>query len=459
MYRKVEKELEKWSQQDKKLALQINGARQVGKTFTIRKFSKEHYKNVIEINFQTMEDAVSIFDNSLDATTILLNISGYFNIPMPKDKTLIFLDEIQECPRARTAIKFLVEDGRYDYISSGSLLGVQYKTVPSYPVGYEQMIRMYPMDFEEFCISQGVQPDTRAYLKNCYETGQPVSTAIHKNLMTLFLRYIVTGGMPDVVKAYTEHKDLGMVINKQQIILNLYRQDINKYSTINKQRIFNVFENIPAQLDDKNRRFQFAEINRNARMREYADSFLWLKDAGVALPCYSVNAPVLPLKINEQSRLFKLFSSDCGLLCAQGMSGIQFDFLKGDISVNMGGILENVFAQQLVSSGFDLHYFNRRSIGEVDFLVQRGSSIIPIEIKSGSDYKRHKALDNVLAVPEWDLKQAIVFCPGNVEKQGKITYLPWYMVMFLKQIDFTVPMHDDISSLVSQINTLVPNNV
>lgn len=434
MFRKAEKELKKWKDSPDKKALLITGARQIGKTYLIRRFASQNYKCFLEINFVTRPSAMEIFTGDLDVETIITNLTALFGKPLIPGETLIFFDEIQECPNARTAIKFLVEDGRFDYIESGSLLGVNYKPVPSYPVGYEDILQMYPMDFEEFCIANNVQEQTLAYLKNCYQNAEPVTVAVHNTMTQLFKEYVIVGGMPAVVKTFIQTHDVAKVIRWQKNILAQYRQDISKYSSNNKTKISQIFDRIPAQLADNNRRFKLASIQENARLREYEDAFIWLKDAGVALPCYNLKEPKIPLTINEQARLFKLFLSDTGLLCAMGLENVQFDVLQGNMSVNMGSILENVFAQILKSNGFELRYLNKRNVGELDFVVQQGNQIIAIEIKSGKDYKTHTALNNALNHPSWGIEKGLVFCMDNVSKDEKVLYLPWYMIMFLKHI-------------------------
>lgn len=448
MYRKYNRDLEDWKAGKHKKALLVTGARQIGKTYLVREFGRT-YENFVEINFITQPKAMEIFSGNLNADTIVLNLTSFIGRPLPPGKTLVFLDEIQECPQARTAIKFLVEDGRFDYIASGSLLGVQYKHVQSYPVGYETILQMYPMDFEEFCIANGVQESVLAYLKDCFEKRQPVSSSIHSTMMELFRYYVVVGGMPEAVRIFIETHDMGAIITAQKDILRLYRQDISKYALEDKTKISDIFDHIPSQLDDKNRRFQLASIKTTARLRDYEDAFVWLRDAGVALPCYNLQEPKAPLKINEQARLFKLFQNDSGLLCAAGMGNVQFAILQGDLSVNMGSILENVFAVQLVSNGFELRYLNRRNVGELDFVIQKGAQILPLEIKSGKDYRIHAALNNALAVKEWALTEGIVFCAGNVETEGQVQYLPWYMIMFLlqEQLPAHFTMMPDLSAL------------
>ncbi len=435
MYRKAEQVLKNWQENTQKRALLVTGARQIGKTYIIREFGKSNYKHFAEINFITTPSAAEIFSGDLDANTIIMNLTAFLGMPLEKGHTLIFLDEIQACPNARTAIKFLVDDNRFDYIESGSLLGVNYKSVPSYPVGYEEFFQMYPMDFEEFCIANGLQNEVLEYLTDCYLTKKTVSASVHKTLLDLFKYYVIVGGMPAVVQSFINTHDIGQVIELQKDIVLQYRQDISQYASgIQQTKITHIFDQIPSQLDEKNRRFKLALINKRARLREYDDAFVWLQDAGVALPCYNLNAPVAPLKINEQSRLFKLFLNDSGLLAAMSLENIQFDILQGNMSINMGSILENVFATQLKANGFALRYLNKDKIGEIDFVAQRGNQIIPVEIKSGKDYTRHSALDNALSIADWNLNQAIVFCKDNIAQKEKITYFPWYMIMFLKQL-------------------------
>ena len=433
MFRKIEALLMQWKNNPSKKALLVTGARQIGKTYSIRKFGQEHYRSFVEINFITTPSAKEIFSGDLNADVIIMNLTAYLRKSLIPGETLIFFDEIQECPNARTAIKFLVEDGRFDYISSGSLLGVNYQAVPSYPVGYEEILRMYPMDFEEFALANGLRNETLGYLKKCYDTTEPVTASIHKTMTDLFKYYVIVGGMPAVVKTFITTHDIGKVVAVQKDILSQYRQDITKYSQSGKEKISRIFDRIPSQLDEKNRRFKFSSIEKNARLREYEDAFVWLHDAGVALPCFNLSEPKIPLKINEQSRLFKLFMSDCGLLCAMGLENVQFDIMQGNLSVNMGSILENVFAQQLSANGFALRYLNKSKIGELDFVVQFANKVIALEIKSGKDYRSHTALDNALKVNAWNLEQGMVFCGGNLEQSGKILYLPWYMVMFFKK--------------------------
>lgn len=448
--RKAYDKLLEWKSQNKKKALCIIGARQIGKTTLIREFGRQHYENFIEVNFVTDEGAADIFAGSLDADTIITNLTAYVRRPMEPGKTLVLFDEVQRCPDVRTAIKFLVEDGRFDYIESGSLLGVKHKEVKSYPVGFEEIYRMYPMDFEEYLWANGVQTSTIEYLQKCFDGKTPVSQSIHNTMNKLFYSYIVVGGMPQVVQTYVDTHDIGKVILGQQDILEQYRLDIAQYAEGNdKIKIKAIFDSIPAQLNDKNRRFYVNSIDKNARLTRYDNSFKWLDDAGVALPCYNVNEPQLPLQLNEKHSLFKLFMNDTGLLCAACMDNIQLDILNGRLEINMGSILENVIAQQLKSAAFSLYYYDSAKHGEVDFVAQNGMHIDLVEVKSGGDYKKHKALDNVLAVGEWSFANAYVLCQDNLTVESGVTYLPWYLVMFLRpaQIPKGLTYEVDLSGL------------
>lgn len=431
--RKAYHKLLEWKKESNKKALCIIGARQIGKTTLVRQFAKKNYKHFVEINFLTDENAKKIFEGSLDADTIITNLTAYARTSLQHGKTLVLLDEIQECPNARTAIKFLVEDGRFDYIETGSLLGVRYKEVRSYPVGFEEIYRMYPMDFEEFLWANKVQEATIEMLEQHFKEQIPVAEVVHDTLKKLFLSYMVVGGMPDVVQTYVSTHDIGKVIAKQSEILELYRLDIAKYAEgADKVKIKAIFDSIPSQLNDKNRRFILTNIDEHGRQNRYENSFEWLAEAGVALPCCNVTEPQPPLQLNAKHNLFKLFMGDTGLLCAACMENIQFDILQGNVDVNLGSILENMMAQQIKSNGLGLHYFDSKKYGELDFVIQRGMCADLIEIKSGKDYKKHNALNKIAGVENWKFGRKYVFCKENVEKEGDIVYLPWYMIMFYK---------------------------
>ncbi|PNV66046.1 ATPase [Rubneribacter badeniensis] len=430
--RSIYSQFEAWKEAPRHGALLVAGARQVGKTFLIRQFARENYEVLLEINFVETPSAKSIFEGDLDAETLIANLTAFSGTALKPGGTLVFLDEVQECPKARTAIKFLVDDGRFDYIESGSLLGVLSGEVPSLPVGYEQMLRMHPLSLTEFFLENGVQQETLDLVRRCCEEGRPVPTVAHKRLMRLFRLYLAVGGMPAAVQEFVETSDLARVLRVQRDIVGMYRQDIAKYAA-DKAHVHMIFDALPAELDKKNKRFKLSDLAKSARMERYASDFMWLVDAGVALPCYNAVAPQAPLAVNARHNLFKLFLCDVGLLSAASVGAVQFDLVQGDVSVNWGSFLENALAQELAVNGFDLFYYDKSKIGEVDFLIQKGSRVIPLEAKSGVDYAKHVALDNLMAVGEWQLGEAMVLCRGNVERCGRITYLPWYAAAFLKQ--------------------------
>ena len=425
--------LVEWKRQGVRKALLIKGARQIGKTTLVREFGKRNYDSFVEINFLADPQASLIFDDALDADTVISRLTAYARKPLHPGKTLVLLDEVQECSQARTAIKFLVSDGRFDYIETGSLLGVKTGDVTSYPVGFEEHLSMYPLTFGEFCRANGVQQETFDYLKDCFERVSPVGEAIHRTMLQLLYAYLVVGGMPEVVQRYVNTHDVAQVVDLQRDLLALYRLDIAKYAEANdKAKIRAIFDAVPSQLDDKNRRFVLADLGKTARQERYRSSFLWLADAGVVLPCYNVSEPAVPLEANSKHSLMKLFMSDVGLLAAASMEGIQFDLLQGNIGVNMGSIMENAIAQELRAHGFPLYYFNSRRTGEVDFVVQSGKKVLPVEVKSGNDWGSHKALENVLSTDEWGIDKAYVFCKGDMACKGSVIYAPLYMAMFLE---------------------------
>lgn len=382
-----------WKKAPRRNALCVVGPRQIGKTMLIRHFARQHYEHFVEINFATEPLAKAVFSGSLNAEAVITALSAYARRPLVPGETLIFLDEIQECPQARADIKFLVADGRFDYIESGFLLGAETKNGPSLPVGYETRLTMYPLDFAEFCTACGLQSVTFEYLKTCFETLQPVAESVHDSMLRLFYTYMVVGGMPQCVSTYLATHDIGQVLAVQNDILDRYRQDITRSGGRDMEKVLKTFEAIPFQLATKNRRFMLSEIAKTARLLRYENAFALLADAGVAMPCYNVTRPTTPLASNEKRNLFKLFLCDTGLLAAASLQNIQFDILQGNVGVNQGSILENLFAQQLHANGFALRYFQAKSLGEADFLIQDGKTIVPIAIRAGKNYKKHTPAD------------------------------------------------------------------
>lgn len=441
LFRAAYADLERWKAQENRSALLVDGARQVGKTFLVREFGRRHYGTFVEINFIETPAAQTIFDGNLDADTLIPLISSFTATALTPGDTLIFLDEIQECPRARAAIKFLVDDGRFDYIESGSLLGVNYENVPSLPVGYESELRLYPLSFREFCRALGNYDDALALAEECFAQQAAVPAPAHALLMELFRYYLVVGGMPAAVARFAETRDLAQVLRIQRDILKLYRQDIARYAR-NKMHVRAIFDAIPAELSKQNKRFKLSDLSKTARTERYESDFLWLADAGVGLPCYNVSQLTAPLLLNKQHSVFKLFLCDTGLLLAMLDDGVQFKILSGDLTVNWGAILENACAQILTANGFDALYYERAKHGEIDFVVQKGGKVVPIEAKSGRIFRAHASLDNILRVREWGLDFAYVFCRENTavevsipegrDIECSVAYMPWYMIAFLK---------------------------
>ena len=437
MKRKIDAFLEEFYKEENNKALLITGARQIGKSYSIRKYGKTNYKNFIEINFIENQEAATIFINSNSAEEILLRLSAFTNVQLEKDKTFIFFDEVQRVPEIITAIKFLVEEGSYKYALSGSLLGIELKSIRSVPVGYMSIKEMYPMDIQEFFEACGLQERIFERLKNSFEQNQPIDEVIHKKLMELFRLYMVVGGMPAVVKEYLETNNIQKVLFVQKSILQMYKEDISQYDPEDKLYIKNIFDLIPSELNAQNKRFILKKLNENMKFNRYENSFIWLKEAGVALPVYNVDAPKLPLELSKSRNLFKLFSNDVGLLASQYAEGIQLKILNDENNLNFGAIYENAVAQELHSHGFSLYYYNSKKHGELDFVIKQDDKVIPLEIKSGKDYERHNALSNILRNEDYQIERAYVLCNSNIRTKEKITYLPIYMLMFIKNTELS----------------------
>jgi len=439
MKRKIKDKISQFLQKESRKALLVTGARQIGKTYIIRECLKEQFSSVVEINFIENEEAKKIFAEFRDTKDILLRLSAVADQPLKSGETVIFLDEVQECKEIVTAIKFMVEEGSFRYVMSGSLLGVELKDIRSVPVGYMNVMEMYPMDFEEFCMANEVGEHVMAHLKECYEKQQLVDTLIHDKMMELFRLYLIVGGMPAVVQRYIDTNNLKYVIELQKEILAQYKKDIAKYDPDNKLYLEDIFNLIPSELNNKNKRFIMKKLNENFKFSRYENSFIWLKDAGVALPTYCASEPTVPLLLSKATNLFKLFASDVGLLAAMYADGIQMKILMNELNMNYGAIYENVVAQELKSHGFELYYYNNNRTGELDFLVECQGKVLPIEVKSGKDYERHAALNHCLDNPRYGIETAYIFCNDNVKVKENIRYYPIYMIGFVKKEE---PMED-----------------
>ena len=434
--RKVDKQIRNFFLNDRR-ALLVTGARQVGKTFTIRQIGKECFDNVVEINFIEQPEAIELFNGQKGAKDLLMRLSALTRKPLVPGKTLIFFDEVQRCKEIVTAIKFLVEEGSYKYVMSGSLLGVELNDLRSVPVGYMDEIEMYPLDLLEFFKAIGVSDEVVDHLRECFEKKSPVDDFVHQRMLDALRLYLIVGGMPAVVQKYLDTNNLRKVYEEQRGIIRTYKKDITQYAAEHKLQIEEIYDLIPSELNAKNKRFILKELNEKARFSKYENSFLWLKDAGVAIPTYNVEEPRVPLLLNKQRNLFKLFLNDVGLLAAMYGGNIQTRLLSKDANINYGAVFENLVAQELYAHGFApdhfLYFFNSKKQGELDFVLEYDNRVLPIEVKSGKDYARHNALSNVMDNPEYDIPQAYVFCNENVQVKERVAYLPIYMITFLEQ--------------------------
>ncbi len=435
--RKAERKLDEWLQKDD--ALLILGARQVGKSYLVREFGKAHFKSFIEINLYEKKEWIKVLENAKNADDLLFRISALGEGKLIEGETLIFFDEIQYAKKADliTLSKFLVQKGKYRYIFSGSLLGVSLnENTASWPTGYMEELTMYPLDFEEFLRAAGLGESLFPYLRSCFEEEKAVDETIHASLIDAFYKYLLIGGMPEAVEEFVDSNDLTKVTSVHEKIDDYYKKDITKYAPI-EQRVHleTIYKLLSQELNSKNKRFSLGEIGKSRGIASIEDDFMWLKKAGVAIPTCNVDEPRSPLEISCNSRLVKLFHCDVGMLCFALMdTDVQLKILSKEKSINFGAIFENAVAQELNAHGFhDLYYFSNKKQGEVDFLLEHKGSPLPIEVKSGKDYKKHSALSNLLSNKDYGIDEAIVFSNANLEREGKILYLPIYMVMMLEK--------------------------
>ena len=433
MFRKDSITIEEWIKNSNK-ALLVTGARQIGKTWLIRDEIEKSGYTKFEINFIDQPDMVHYLDAEMSADEFLVKL----RMIMPEDckphETIVFFDEIQKCPEIVTKIKFLVDEGSFKYVMSGSLLGVELKGIASAPVGYLSVLRMYPMDFEEFMIANLVSKATLEMLKDKFETVRPVDEFIHQKLLALFFVYLIVGGMPDAVKTYIATKDIREVDKIQRDIVTQYKEDFSQYESEDKKlKLISIYDIIPSELNKQNKKFVFTMLDKELKFDRYENSFLWLKDAGVALPVYNVEAPVIPLLASKSSNVFRLFSSDIGLLTSAYPAATKIELINKNGEVNNGAHFENAVAQQLLCNGFEPYFCKKMNIGELDFLIEMDGKVVPIEVKSGKAYRTHKALDHFMNVSDYHIEKAYVFSIGNVEKDGNVTYLPLYMCYLVKE--------------------------
>ena len=433
MYRKDSIIIEEWLKRSDK-ALLVTGARQIGKTWLIREeIAKSGYRK-FEVNFIDQPDLVDYLNVKMSANEFLVKLKMIMPEDCKPQETVVFFDEIQKCPEIVTKIKFLVEEGSFKYVMSGSLLGVGLKGITSVPVGYLTVLRMYPMDFEEFMIANSVSKTTLEMLKAKFETCQPVDEFIHQKLLSLFFIYLIVGGMPDAVKIYIATKDIREVDKVQRDIVALYKEDFSQHESEDKKlKLISIYDIIPAELNKQNKKFVFTMLNKELKFDRYENSFLWLKDAGVALPVYNVETPVIPLKASKSSNVFRLFSNDTGLLTSAYPAETKLELINKNSEVNNGAHFENAVAQQLTANGLEPYFCKKKNIGELDVLVEMDGKVVPIEVKSGKAYKAHKSLDNFMKISDYHIEKAYVLSVANMEQEGSVVYLPIYMCYLLKE--------------------------
>ena len=436
--RKIEQRLQEWKRSPNRKPLLIKGCRQCGKTYSVLDFAKKNYKHVVYLNFFENPDYCSVFEGSLEIDNITMLLSALLGSEavFEPGNTILVLDEIQECPDARTALKFFHLDGRYDVIGTGSLLGVRgYGKEPkSIPVGYETTIDMSPLDFEEFLWANGISEVVIDSLRKNIRGVTPVPAALHKKMRQLLLQYTVVGGMPDVVQTFVDTKRLDEVLNMQRDIVRSYEDDMIKYANQkDKSHILECFQSIPKQLSKENKKFQYSVVKKGSTASKYAGSLQWIEDAGIISRCYNLTATELPLDGNAQDDVFKVYMRDCGLFISMLEDGTQFDVLQGNLARYKGAIFENLIADMFTKMGRKLYYFHKNSGLEVGFVIRYKGACTLVEVKASSG--NTKSSKTVLAHPEkYHVNSAIKLGDYNVGRSGEILTLPLYMAFLLTEV-------------------------
>lgn len=445
LLRKIENKIEEHFKSESDKILVIDGARQIGKTYIIRYVGKKLFKNYIEINMLGDFDGARQFENVRTVQDFYFQLSTLFGDKMgDKKDTLVFIDEIQAYPHLLTMLKFLRTDNRFTYIASGSLLGVTLSVTTSIPMGSIEMVRMYPLDFEEFLIANGYNDYALNILRERFEKRETLDEASHKRLLSLFKYYLIVGGLPDAVNAFIAERNIVKIRKVQRDTHAYYAADASKYDTEKKLAIRRIYEILPSNLENKKKRIVYKDIeNKKGKTYEnYAAEFEYLVSSGIALDVNAVSTPNFPLITSVKRSLLKLYMNDVGIL-----SGILFadnpNAILDDVkSINLGTLYENLVASELKAHGYDLYYYDNKDKGEVDFLIDdfKDMSVLPIEVKSGKDYTIHHALNTFLANPDYNVKSGVVL--SNERKiytdERNVTYMPIYFIMFFKKGDISV---------------------
>lgn len=436
--RKIEQKLIEWKHTPAHKPLLIKGCRQCGKTYSVLDFAKKNYKHVVYLNFFENPDYVSVFAGSLEVDHIIMLLSALLGKEaiFEAGETVLILDEIQECPEARTALKFFRIDGRFDVIGIGSLLGVKgYGKEPrSIPVGSETVIDMYPLDFEEFLWANGISEDIIILLEQHLLQETPVPEALHHRMKQLLLRYTVVGGMPDVVQTFINSRQMDEVLQMQRDIVRSYEDDMVKYAERNdKSRIRECFQSIPKQLSKENKKFQYSVIKKGSTASQYAGSLQWIEDAGIISRCYNLSITELPLDGNAEETVFKVYMRDCGLFVGMLEDGTQYDILQGNLQGYKGAIFENLIADIFAKMGRKLYYFHKDSGLEVDFVIRYKGECTLVEVKATTG--NTKSTKMILQQPErYHVNSAIKLGDYNIGRTGQILTLPLYMAFLLREV-------------------------
>lgn len=433
--RKINNRLLQWKSNKDRKPLIIKGVRQCGKTSSVLQFARENYSHVIYLNFFEDPGYASIFAGSLKTDDLIMYLSAYLGSEaiFEENKTIIVMDEIQQCPNARTSLKFFKLDGRYDVIATGSLLGVSGygENELSIPVGYEEIIEMYPLDFEEFLWANGIENDVISLLRKSIDSITPIPEAIHKRMRDLLLQYTVVGGMPEVVQNYIENRQISLTYNLQKNIINEYRDDMIKYAEPkDKSKIRECFDSIPKQLAKDNKKFQYSIIRKKATAQMYQSSLKWIEDAGIIRICHNMNIPELPLDGNAIEEVFKVYMSDTGLFTAMLEEGTQFDILQGNLYGYKGAVFENLVADIMGKAGKKLYYYRKESGLEIDFIIRYRNEAVLLEVKASSG--NIKSAKTILNHPEkYHISTAIKLGDYNIGRNGSVLTLPTYMAFLL----------------------------
>lgn len=444
LYRKIASKIESFLKSEKKRMLVVSGARQVGKSYIIREVGMRLYSSFIEVNMEEDKQSNRLFENARTVEDFMIALSTIAGAKMKdSEKTLVFIDEIQAYSHLLTLAKFLVEDGRFTYIASGSQLGIALKTTQSIPIGSIELLSMYPLDFEEFLIANGVGELLINEMRRKFEAKEALNESLHMKVMDYFRKYLLVGGMPSAVNTYLSEHNMVSVRNIHRDISLLYKNDAAKYESesLRKLKIQRIYDMVPSNLEKVKKRIvaKDIELKKGKRMADYQDEFEYLISSGITLEVQAISKPSYPLVENSGKNLLKLYMSDIGLLTGILYHNDVLPIMNDKCGVNLGSVYENVVAQELKAHGFKLYYYDNKKNGEVDFLIDSVDlmSVLPIEVKSGKDYYIHTALNNLLKVDEYKISNGIVF--SNEEKvynNGNVIYMPIYYVMFLRSSAF-----------------------